>query len=359
MKKIKSHKTTAPEDKKFDKDKVKQEKFGFHKEKKQWNKDKTQSSFDKKNTYSDTKNKPYTSSESRFQKENKNFPDPYQNFGGRKNTKKLAKKMLKHQTANVTNLKTQLQTLKKLQKLPANEVRLNRYIAHCGICARRDADVLIKMGKIKVNGEVVKELGKKINPQKDIVEFEGKIIEPQKFVYILMNKPKDCLCTLKDPQGRRTVLDIIGDATPDRVFPVGRLDRNTIGLLLLTNDGELAQRLMHPSYEIPKIYQVTLNEPFQRADMEAVRKGITLEDGLVKIDNIEYVPDTYRKQLIIQIHSGRNRIIRRLFEHLEYQIEKLDRIMYAGLTKKALPRGKFRFLTEEEIQSLKQLVKMI
>jgi 23S rRNA pseudouridine2605 synthase len=212
------------------------------------------------------------------------------------------------------------------------------------------------MGKIKVNGEVVKELGKKINPEKDIVEFEGKKIEPQKFVYILMNKPKDCLCTLKDPQGRRTVIDIIGDATPDRVFPVGRLDRNTIGLLLLTNDGELAQRLMHPSYEIPKIYQVTLGEPFQRADMEAVRKGITLEDGLIQVDNIEYIPDTYRKQLIIQIHSGRNRVIRRIFEKLEYNIEKLDRVMYAGLDKKALPRGKFRFLNEEEIQSLRKLV---
>lgn len=442
MKKIKIHKT-APEDKKFDKDKVKQEKFGFKKEntdsnfkkksykkpfnpsktgtfkeksfehketpKKEWNKDNPKYDSDKKNTWSDTenksynnsqnndfknkkksyinsenehkmdkkqwnkdkntfdtdgktytynKNKTYSKSDEGYQKENKNFPNPYKNFGEKKNIKKLAKKMLKHHTANVTNLKTQLQTLKKLQQLPDNEVRLNRYIAHCGICARRDADLLIKSGKIKVNGEVVTELGKKINPEKDIVEFEGKKIEPQKFVYILMNKPKDCLCTLKDPQGRRTVLDIIGDIVPDRVFPVGRLDRNTIGLLLLTNDGELAQRLMHPSYEIPKIYQVTLNEPFQRADMEAVRKGITLEDGLVQVDNIEYVPDTHKKQLIIQIHSGRNRVIRRIFEHLEYEVEKLDRIMYAGLDKKALPRGKYRFLNEEEIQSLKKLVKM-
>jgi 23S rRNA pseudouridine2605 synthase len=454
MKKIKVHKT-APEDKKFDKDKVKQEKFGFKKEnttsdnskkkddkksvsqskkhifkegfnnadnpKKQWEKDKPQSDFDKKNTqlgtkkksyntenidfknkkkpytqsenssfrksyknseneyttdkkqwnkdkntsgtenktsYTYNKNKSYTKSEEGYQKENKNFPNPYQNFGGKKNAKKLARKMLKHHTANVTNLKTQLQTLKKLQQLPDNEVRLNRYIAHCGICARRDADLLIKSGKIKVNGEVVTELGKKINPEKDIVEFEGKRIEPQKFVYILMNKPKDCLCTLKDPEGRRTVLDIIDDATPDRVFPVGRLDRNTIGLLLLTNDGELAQRLMHPSYEIPKIYQVTLNESFQRADMEAIRKGITLEDGLVHVDNIDYIPDTYRKQLIIQIHSGKNRVIRRIFEHLEYEVEKLDRVMYAGLDKKALPRGKYRFLNEEEIQSLKKLVRM-
>jgi len=356
MKKIKTNKT-APEDKKFDKDKVKQEKFGFQKES-------TTSNNFKKKTYK--KSSEYSKASSYTQestqgssykkKENKNFPSPYQNFGGKQNIKKLAKKMLKHQTANVTNLKTQLHTLKKLQELPDNEVRLNRYIAHCGICARREADLLIKMGKIKVNGEVVKELGKKINPEKDIVEFEGKKIEPQKFVYILMNKPKDCLCTLKDPQGRRTVIDIIGDATPDRVFPVGRLDRNTIGLLLLTNDGELAQRLMHPSYEIPKIYQVTLSEPFQRADMEAVRKGITLEDGLIQVDNIEYIPDTYRKQLIIQIHSGRNRVIRRIFEKLEYNIEKLDRVMYAGLDKKALPRGKFRFLNEEEIQSLRKLV---
>lgn len=362
MKKIKLHKSTAPEDKKFDRNKIKQEKLGLKSDKnyqqktsnstqnlkKQWNTQKQSSKADKKNLQ-------HTQSNEVSKKDSIN---PYENFGGSKNIKKLAKKMLKKHPANVTNLKTQLQTLKKLQKLPKTEVRLNRYIAHCGICARRDADLLIKAGKIKVNGEVVKELGKKINPEQDIVEFEGKKIEPQKFVYILMNKPKDCLCTLKDPEGRRTVLDIIGDATPDRVFPVGRLDRNTIGLLLLTNDGELAQRLMHPSYQVPKIYHVTLSEPFQRADMDAVRKGIKLDDGIAQVDSIEYVPNTYRKQLIIQIHSGRNRIIRRIFEHLEYEIEKLDRVMYAGLTKKALPRGKFRFLTEEEIRSLKKLVNM-
>lgn len=389
MKKIKQDKT-APEDKKFDKHTIKQEKLGFQKEskntnnfgkknykstsgelktysnkkktanytdkaQKEWDKNKTTSDIDKKINY---KNKFHNNSEEKFEKTRKNAFSPYENFGGRKNIKSLAKKMLKHQKANVTNLKTQLQTLKKLQQLPDDEVRLNRYIAHCGICARREADTLIKTGKIKVNGEVIKELGKKINPSKDVVEYQGKKIEPQKFIYVLMNKPKDCLCTLKDPQGRRTVLDIIGDAVPDRVFPVGRLDRNTIGLLLLTNDGELAQRLMHPSYEIPKIYQVTLTEPLQRADIEAIRKGITLEDGLVQVDNIEYVPDTHKKQVIIQIHSGRNRIIRRIFEQLEYDIEKLDRIMYAGLTKKALPRGKFRFLNEEEVESLKKLVKL-
>ncbi|MCS7076381.1 MAG: rRNA pseudouridine synthase [Bacteroidia bacterium] len=354
MKKIKKH-ISNPENRKFDKDKIKQEMLNNISEPVKL-KDPKNTPAIQNNEQTKKIKKLVKHTQHHFDKKERNQADPYQNFGESKNIKKLAKKMLKAQPENVSNLKTQIQTLKRLQKLPNTEVRLNRYIAHCGICARREADTLIKSGKIKVNGEVVKELGKKINVKTDIVEYEGKKIEPKKFVYILMNKPKDCLCTVKDPQGRRTVLDIVEGVTPDRVFPVGRLDRNTIGVLLLTNDGELAQRLMHPSYQVPKIYQVTLTEPLQRADMEAIKKGITLDDGLVQVDDIEYVPNSYRKQVIIQIHSGRNRVIRRLFEYLDYQIEKLDRIMYAGLTKKAVPRGKFRFLDESEIEALRKMV---
>ncbi|MCS7028208.1 MAG: rRNA pseudouridine synthase [Bacteroidia bacterium] len=363
MNKFKGNRS-APDERKFDKDKLKQEIMqDMTKNIAQTSNKKNSTSKDKpvvvrklKKVDKGHQNSKSNTVNSLSDKVEDNSFDPYSNFGNYDNIRKLAKKVLKQNSANFTDLKTQMQTLKRLQKLPQTEVRLNRYIAHCGICARREADQLIRQGKIKVNGVVVKELGKKINPQTDVVEYQGKPIQPKKFVYILMNKPKDCLCTLKDPKGRRTVIDIIGNATPDRVFPVGRLDRNTIGLLLLTNDGELAQRLMHPSYKIPKVYKVTLSEPLQKADIEAIRKGITLEDGLVEIDDIEYVPDTHKKQVVIQIHSGRNRVIRRLFEHLGYQIEKLDRIIYAGLTKRALPRGKFRFLTEEEIHALRKMV---
>jgi len=234
-----------------------------------------------------------------------------------------------------------------------NLIRLNKYIANAGICSRREADKLIEAGVVKVNGQTITTLGYKIKPT-DIVEVEGQRIKNEKKVYILLNKPKDYITTTKDPRNRKTVMHLIAGACKERVFPVGRLDRKTTGLLLLTNDGELAEKLMHPKSRVPKLYHVTLNKNFSGSDFEKLAKGIELEDGFFKPDAISYVEGT-KKELGIQIHSGKNRIIRRVFEHLGYDVIKLDRVMYAGLTKKNLPRGKWRFLTEKEVQFLKML----
>lgn len=234
-----------------------------------------------------------------------------------------------------------------------NLIRLNKYIANAGICSRRDADKLIQSGVVKVNGEIITTLGYKVKPT-DIVEVDGQKIKNEKKVYILLNKPKDYLTTTKDPKNRKTVMELIKNACKERVFPVGRLDRKTTGLLLLTNDGQLASKLMHPKSRIPKLYHVTLNKNFSNADFEKLQKGIELEDGFIRPDALSYVMNS-KRELGIQIHSGRNRIIRRIFEHLGYDVIKLDRVMYAGLTKKNLPRGKWRFLTEQEVNYLKML----
>lgn len=234
-----------------------------------------------------------------------------------------------------------------------NLIRLNKYIANAGICSRRDADKLIQSGVVKVNGEIITTLGYKVKST-DIVEVDGQKIKNEKKVYILLNKPKDYLTTTKDPKNRKTVMELIKNACKERVFPVGRLDRKTTGLLLLTNDGQLASKLMHPKSRIPKLYHVTLNKNFSNADFEKLQKGIELEDGFIRPDALSYVMNS-KRELGIQIHSGRNRIIRRIFEYLGYDVIKLDRVMYAGLTKKNLPRGKWRFLTEQEVNYLKML----
>lgn len=228
---------------------------------------------------------------------------------------------------------------------------LNKYVAHCGICSRREAAELVKEGKIKVNGEVMLQPGYKVQPG-DKVEHEGKIITSQKnLVYILLNKPKNYLTTTDDPKERRTVMDLVVDACDERVYPVGRLDRNTTGLLLLTNDGELAQKLSHPKYNIRKLYQVTLDKNLSKMHFEKIIEGLTLDDGPVQVDALAYLEK--KNEIGIEIHSGRNRIVRRIFEHLGYTVDKLDRVMYAGLTKKNIPRGKWRFLTEQEVINLK------
>lgn len=232
-------------------------------------------------------------------------------------------------------------------------IRLNKYIANSGICSRREADDLIKAGVVKVNGEIVTTLGYKIRAT-DVVEIEGQKIKNERKVYVLLNKPKDYLTTTKDPQNRKTVMELVKDACKERIFPVGRLDRQTTGLLLLTNDGELADKLMHPKSNIPKLYHVTLNKNFSLADFEKLSNGIELEDGFIKPDSLSYVLSS-KKDLGIEIHSGRNRIVRRIFENLGYEGVKLDRAVYAGLTKKNLPRGKWRFLTPQEINYLKML----
>jgi len=232
-------------------------------------------------------------------------------------------------------------------------IPLNKFIAHCGICSRRDAALLIKEGKVKVNNELVTEPGHKVSGKDDIKVNGKKAFLAKNLVYILLNKPKDYITTTDDPQKRKTVLELIRRATDERVYPVGRLDRNTSGVLLFTNDGELAQKLTHPSNEVKKVYAVTLDKPFEKKDFDQILKGVTLEDGPASVDVLAYA-DAQDKTLVgVEIHSGRNRIVRRIFEHLGYDVRALDRVTFAGLTKKNVERGKWRFLSEKEIRDLK------
>jgi 23S rRNA pseudouridine2605 synthase len=234
---------------------------------------------------------------------------------------------------------------------------LNKYIAHSGICSRRDAVDIIKSGKVKVNNAVVSEPGYKISPT-DIVSVGGKKITPAKnLVYILINKPKDYITTTEDEKGRKTVLDLIKRATTEKVYPVGRLDRNTSGVLLLTNDGDLTQKLTHPSNEIKKVYAVTLDKPLVKAHFDEILKGVPLEDGPANVDSLAYTDVKDKTQIGIEIHSGRNRIVRRIFEHYGYDVKNLDRVIFAGLTKKNVERGKWRFLNEKEVRDLKYFKK--
>lgn len=230
---------------------------------------------------------------------------------------------------------------------------LNKFVAHAGICSRRDAAGLVKEGKITVNGAVATDPGMKVSSA-DIVKMANKRLAPSvNFIYILLNKPKDYITTSEDPQGRKTVLDLVRSATNERVYPVGRLDRNTSGVLLLTNDGELAQKLSHPKHEVKKVYEVRLDKPLTKADMDKIAAGITLEDGFVAPDVIAYADPKDKSIIGIEIHSGRNRIVRRIFEHMKYDVRALDRVMFAGLTKKDVQRGKWRFLKDKEIRILK------
>ncbi len=230
---------------------------------------------------------------------------------------------------------------------------LNKYVAHCGICSRRDAVELIKEGKLKVNDVVVTEPGFKIEPGA-IVQFSGKRIFPEKnLVYILLNKPKDYITTSDDPEGRKTVLDLVKGATVERLFPIGRLDRNTTGVLLLTNDGDMTQKLSHPSHEVRKIYEVKLDKPLGKLDFERILRGLELEDGFVRADALAYSDPKDKSVIGIELHSGRNRIVRRIFESLGYDVRNLDRVMFGNLTKKNVERGKWRFLVEKEIRLLK------
>lgn len=232
------------------------------------------------------------------------------------------------------------------------DMRLNKFIAHCGVCSRRKAAEHIEQGLVMVNGVLANEIGLRIH-KTDVVTFNGKEIKPQtRMVYILMNKPRGVITTLSDEKERRTVLDVLGNFE-ERIYPVGRLDRDTCGLLLLTNDGDLAQKLSHPSHLIKKIYVVTLNKALILRHMEMIAKGVTLEDGVATVDNISYVDAESKKEVIVELHIGKNRIVRRIFESLGYEVDKLDRTYYAGLTKKDLPRGRFRNLTEREIIMLK------
>jgi 23S rRNA pseudouridine2605 synthase len=236
-----------------------------------------------------------------------------------------------------------------------DEMPLNKFIAHAGVCSRRDAAELVKSGKVSVNGKVVTEPGHKVNNAVEI-KVNGKKITTQKnLVYILLNKPKDHITTTEDPEGRKTVMDIVRKATTQRVFPIGRLDRNTTGVLLFTNDGELAQKLSHPSYEVRKIYEVTLDRPLAKKDFDQLLSGITLEDGFIAPDSLAYADARDKSVVGIEIHSGKNRIVRRMFEKIGYDVRNLDRVMYANLTKKNVERGRWRFLQEKEVRLLKYM----
>lgn len=237
----------------------------------------------------------------------------------------------------------------------SNEMPLNKFIAHAGICSRRDAADVVKSGKVSVNGKVITEPGHKVTGSDDIKVQGKKISAAKSLVYILLNKPKDHITTTEDPEGRKTVMDIVKKATSERVYPIGRLDRNTTGVLLLTNDGELAQKLSHPSYEVKKIYEVTLDKPLLKKDFDQLLGGINLEDGLITPDSLAYADSRDKSVIGIEIHSGKNRIVRRIFEKLGYDVRNLDRVMYANLTKKNVERGKWRFLQEKEVRLLKYM----
>jgi len=232
------------------------------------------------------------------------------------------------------------------------EMRLNRFIANAGICSRREADTYISAGMVSVNGTIVTQLGVKVLPT-DEVRFDGTKLNAEKKVYLLLNKPKDFVTTTDDPHADKIVMDLVKEACPERIYPVGRLDRNTTGLLLFTNDGDLSKRLTHPSHTMKKVYQVSLDKPVTMDHLQQIADGIDLEDGHIAADAISYISNEEKSEIGIEIHSGRNRIVRRMFEHFGYRVKKLDRVMYAGLTKKNLPRGKYRFLTDKEIQFLK------
>lgn len=249
----------------------------------------------------------------------------------------------------------QKRRLEKITKdLHKDTIRLNKYIANSGICSRREADDLIAQGLVQVNGQVITEMGYQVQ-KTDKVVFDGQPITPEKPVYILLNKPKGYISTTKDEKARKTVMDLVANASPYRVFPVGRLDRSTTGVILLTNDGHLTKKLTHPSFGIRKIYHVTLDRKLNAEDMQAIRDGIRLEEGVAEVDSISYIDGKPKNEVGIEIHIGWNRVIRRIFQRLGYEVEGLDRVMFAGLTKKNVKRGHWRILTELEVNNLKML----
>ena len=235
---------------------------------------------------------------------------------------------------------------------PNESLRLNKFLANAGVCSRREADDFIMAGVVSVNGEIVTELGTKVK-RTDEVKFHDQLVKLEKKVYVLLNKPKDCVTTSDDPQQRTTVMDLVKGACPERIYPVGRLDRNTTGVLLLTNDGDLASKLTHPKFLKKKIYHVFLDKKVTAHDLQQILDGVQLEDGEVRADAIEYADERDKSQVGIEIHSGKNRIVRRIFESLGYRVVKLDRVQFAGLTKKNVRRGDWRYLTEKEVDMLR------
>lgn len=233
-------------------------------------------------------------------------------------------------------------------------IRLNKFIAHAGICSRREADMHIQLGSVKVNNKIMTELGYKVQPT-DVVHFDGQKLQAEKPTYVLLNKPKGFITTTRDEKGRRTVMDLVANATKARIVPVGRLDRPTTGLLLFTNDGDLAKKLTHPKSGVKKLYHIILDKSVSGQHIQEIKKGIKLEDGVIQADEVSYVQGASKREVGILLHSGRNRIVRRIFEHFGYEVISLDRVVFAGLTKKDLPRGHWRHLSQSEVQQLKMV----
>lgn len=308
---------------------------------KSYNKDKKQTSnFKKSRTkYSNTEDN------SKFERSNAK-KQPHKG-------KKFSRNNKRNERPRYDNLEQQLppKVKKKQAQKEKESIRLNRFIAQSGVCSRREADELIRQGKITVNGKIITSMGFQVQKD-DVVMYKNARLYSEKLVYVLLNKPKDYITTTDDPQDRKTVMDLVQDAAPERLYPVGRLDRDTTGLLVLTNDGELAQKLSHPSNQVRKIYQVTLDKPLTAVDFDKLILGVVLEDGVAMIDSAAILDDK-RFQVGVELHIGRNRIVRRMFEHLGYKVEKLDRTMYAGLDKKELPRGNWRYLSPKEVIRLK------
>ncbi len=280
-------------------------------------------------------------------------------YGDNKRFEKSDRPFKKRFDENESGIKTFHPRKKAASAEPKDDgmIRLNRYISNAGVCSRRKADELIESGVVTVNGVVVTELGSKVDPAVDEIKYNGERLKREKMVYVLLNKPKDYITTTDDPQERRTVMHLIAKATKERIYPVGRLDRNTTGLLLLTNDGNLAEKLSHPRNNISKIYNVELNKNLTQGDFNKIQFGLELEDGVIKPDDLSYVMGGSKREIGIQIHSGKNRIVRRIFESLGYEVVKLDRVVYANLTKKDLTRGRWRYLEERELIQLKHLMK--
>jgi 23S rRNA pseudouridine2605 synthase len=280
--------------------------------------------------------------------------------GGSKQNQSGYKKNVKGEQKFSTNDKSKTYSKPKVERVrnipkkksASGEMRLNRFIANAGVCSRREADTYITAGMVTVNGKIVTELGVKVLPT-DEVRFDGTKLNAEKKVYLLLNKPKDFVTTTDDPHADKIVMDLVKDACSERIYPVGRLDRNTTGLLLFTNDGDLSKRLTHPSHAMKKVYQVSLDKQVTMEHMQKIADGIDLEDGHIVADAISYISNESKNEVGIEIHSGKNRIVRRIFEHFGYRVKKLDRVLFAGLTKKNLPRGKYRFLSDKEIQYLK------
>ncbi len=301
----------------------------------------------KKYTRKTNKNFPKSTLEKREKTDYRKKKDENQRTENSKRPKPYAEKRKPYPTKRTSFVKNRKKQAVENEEL----IRLNRYIANAGICSRREADEYISKGLIEVNGKIVTELGTKVS-RKDTVKFNKERINPEKKVYILLNKPKDCVTTLDDPHAKRTVMDFVKNACKERIYPVGRLDRNTTGVLLLTNDGKITAKLTHPKFNKKKIYHVFLDKNVTKSDLEQLVLGVELDDGLALADVATYI-DNDKKQVGLEIHSGRNRIVRRMFEHFGYKVTKLDRVYFGGLTKKKLSRGKWRFLTEKEISRLK------